>query len=269
MTTRKAPVLEAVRAAVETAKTNAPRASGALALNAAVSIAVQLLGLNGGALFGLSVAGLLASVVANGALYRLAFADEHPDDPEFRPGPLGLQWGRPEFRILGAMLLLFLLLFLGFLLWFVLAIVVAAATLVATGGAPATPDAAPPAARAAAALLGLVFVVAALWVLIRICTYQAASVAEKRVQVFSTWTLTRGQFWRILAAIILVSLPMLVAGLIAETFRMTIATTVVGAVLVGAVNGFVQIPLFNGLSAYLYRVLRPGNPGLAGPFASV
>lgn len=262
-------VRESVRAAFEFTKSALPRTGGILALNALLSIALQLLSLNvleAALLMALSV---LAAVVANGALYRLGFAGEHPGDPEFRMGPLGFQWGGPETRLLGAMLLLAFFMVLAFLIWFVLAIVVVAIAMVAGGGPPPTPQTPPsPPVQATLGVLGLIFGCGAVFVLVRVSLYQAATVAERHVRIFSTWGLTRGQFWRILAAIILAALPTLVAGLIAGAFRMTMATSVAGAVLVGLVNGLVQIPLFNGLSAYLYRQLRPSS-GLAGPFASV
>ena len=53
------------------------------------------------------VAYLLAVCMGYAALMRIAFADENPGEKEFAPGRGGFQWGMPEWRLIGAGLLMF------------------------------------------------------------------------------------------------------------------------------------------------------------------
>jgi hypothetical protein len=220
-------------------------------------------------------------VIANGALLRLAFAAEHPGDPEFRIGPQGFQWGKPETRLLGAMLLVCLFALLGLLFVVVLAVIVAIATMALghpNAPLPTADTQLPQNAQVAISVMATIFALAGLWVAVRICLYPAATVAEKKLQVFSTWRLTHGNFWRILAAVALVMAPALLlacAILVSTAFP----AVQVGLTLVfAAVSAFVVYPMIAGLYAHLYRVLRPvsvqmptasGGSALAGPWGSV
>ena len=281
MTRTKVPVLEAVRAAVRFAQVNVPKAAGALTLVMLLNIAGGMTGRAVYLAFAFGVLGLLAGVMANAALLRLAFAEEHPGDPEFRLGPFGLQWGRPELRLLGAVLLVMLFVVLAALLMVLLAIIVSVATLAANGVHAVAPDPAhlPPAAQVAVSLLILVFALAGLWVAVRICLYPAATVAEQRVQVFSTWKLTQGAFWPIFAAILLLLAPAFLLVLAIQAARALPAAQAALSVIFSAVGAFVIGPMITGLYAYLYGGLRSGGPapalatptslksdGLAGPW---
>ena len=48
----------------------------------------------------------MAALIGYAALMRIAFADEHAGEAEFQPGPRGIQWGRPEWRLIGVGLLM-------------------------------------------------------------------------------------------------------------------------------------------------------------------
>ena len=221
--------------------------------------------------------------MANAALLRLAFVDEHPADPDFAIGPQGFQFGRPELRLLGAIGLLLLFAVLAVLFLLLLAFVFTIALVVAVHGQTAVPTAAttlPPDVQAMLSLLILAFALGFLWMAVRVCLYPAATIATQHVQVFSTWTLTDGNWWRIFAAFLLLLLPAIVlAGFLSASQRYP-ALQAGFAILSAAVNAFVEIPLFCGLYAYLYKHLRSAAPapaiataageapsaGLAGPW---
>ena len=151
--------------------------------------------------------------MANAALLRLAFAGGHPAEDEFRIGWQGFQFGRPEGRLLGAFLLLTLFLLIAMLFLVLLVVIFTIAILVTVHGETVAPTAAtklPPDVQAMISGLFVVFSMALLWVLVRICPYPAATIAEKRIQVFSTWKLTQGNWWRIFAAFVLLLSPAIV-----------------------------------------------------------
>ena len=262
----KPSVMDSVRAAVAFARAGVPRVAGVLGL-------VMLLNIAGDAaqdhfaIVATFVAALLASLMANAALLRLAFAEEHQGDPEFAIGRQGFQFGRPETRLLGAILLLALFGFLAVLFLLLLVIIFTIALLVTVHGQTAAPTAAtklPPDVQAMVSVLIGVFALAMLWVAVRICLYPAATIAQKRVQVFSTWALTAGVWWRIFAAfLILLSPAIVLAGLLAASQGVP-ALQLGVAVVAAAVNAFVEVPLFCGLYAHLYKLLRTVAPATAG-----
>lgn len=267
------PVLKAVRAAESFRRLHWRRVAGVLALAAVGSTLAA-----GGALsqnmsvrvWG-EVLNVLGSILGYTALLRLAFIDEHPDDPEFIPGPHGFQFGRPELRLLAVgALLVFVLILAACLAFFLIMVVVAGAGLGALT-ADATPEsvaaAVGPGGQTAVGGLITAFIVGLLYFSVRICLAAPATVARKQVTVFRTWPLTKGQFWPILGASILIGLPALAAGVVvalltgilgadANTPLSLPAGLAIGSVQ-GVVAGFILLPLNAGLGAYLYRGLRP------------
>jgi hypothetical protein len=271
------PVMQSVRAAYTFWRTYWRPVAGALAVFAVVT-ALQVYWNTTGQT-GLSFLGTLMSVAAStmamGALYRLAFADEHPGDPGFQPGPFGLQWGAMEWRLLGATLLIFLLLIIAMVVFFFL-VMLAVVMLAGSGaiGADTDPQELARALGAPGAILLLllmtVLLVTVIYAAVRLVLVPAATASSGKVQVFETWPLTKGQFWPILGAVVLVSLPSIIAGVLTAAISSTAteegpvdgthvlpaATALVVALLSGAVTAFVQAPLTAGLGAYLYRGLR-------------
>ena len=75
--------------------------------------------------------------------------------------------------------------------------------------------------------------------------------------VFSTWTLTKGQFFRILTSIVLVLAPTMVLTLVKTSPVLPSVAAAPLALLLSVVNAFVEVPLVCGLYAFLYRGLRP------------
>ena len=226
----------------------------------------------------LFTAGLLVGLMAQGALLRLAFADEHAGEAEFKLGPFGFQFGRPEMNLLLALgLLVFLMtLALLFMLFLTMVFTIAAYGLGHAAITPPAPGAQlPPQVQAIVSVLMLMFSLAVIWVGVRVCIYPAATVAERKVQVFTVWKMTQHRFWAIFAAILILAAPALaleIAAMLVTTPGVQLALAFVSA----AVNAFVEAPLLFGLYAALYKRLRtvapapvalaPGAPGYAGPW---
>lgn len=215
------------------------------------------------------VAALLAGLMANGALLRLAFADEHPGDGEFKIGPQGFQFGQPELRLLGAILLLALFGLIAFLFMLLLVIIFTLAMLVTVHGQTALGPATklPPDVQEMVAGLVLIFALAMLWLALRVCLYPAATIAQKRIQVFSTWAMTAGSWWRIFAACLVLLIPAFALALLLGLTSSIPALQAGVAVLSAGVNAFVEVPLFCGLYAHLYKQLRGGAPAYTAPTA--
>ncbi len=274
------PVLDSVRAAIAFARSSVPRVAGVLALVMLLNVAGDVAG-DRFAEIATFLAALLASLMANAALLRLAFSDEHAGDPEFRIGRQGFQFGRPEVRLLGAILLLALFGLLALLFLLLVVVILTVALLVTVHGQTVAPTAAsklPPDVQMMLSGLVLIFALALLWVAVRVCLYPAATIAQKRIQVFSTWRLTAGSWWRIFAAFVLLLLPALVLALLLGVSQRYPVLQQALAVLSAAVNAFIEVPLFCGLYAHLYKQLRGTAPlvatgmaqdaggGLAGPW---
>ena len=126
-------------------------------------------------------------------------------------------------------------------------------------------------------LLILTFFALAMWVWVRVFPYPAATIAERKVQVFSTWKLTSGNGWRIFAVFLLLFLPAFASDALMLASQ-AYPTVLFGFVILSAaVHAFIEIPLICGLSADIYKQLhgaapRPAplveeaRPGLAGPW---
>ena len=198
---------------------------------------------------------LLVSVLAYGAMMRIALADRHAGDAVWRPGPAGLQWTGIETRLLGAFLLIalfFVLALLGAVFATLLtAVIVAAVTgqLPRAGGAfLATPSGM---AAAAVAAVTLAF---ALWAGVRLILSTAATVDRRQVQVFSTWRMTQGSALPLFLALLAIALP---AVLLSAAGRL-VGGQIGGVILwsgYALVVGLVQTPLTAGVAAWAYRQL--------------
>ncbi len=263
------PVLGAVRAAFGFWKFSTPRIAGVLTAVLLVNLVSAVVGGIGVQIL-IGVVGAAMGLMASGALLRLAFADEHAGDPDFRIGPAGFQWGRPETRLLAGALLLIFLFVLGLLFLLVAAFVCSAVAVLAGAKVDPTavaldPNTLPAGLRLTVGLLADVFALVGIWIGVRISLYPSATVAEKRLMVFSTWKLTRGQFWRILAAIVIVLLPALVLTLVIMSLELPAAVALPARLLLILVNAFFEAPLLCGLYAYLYRGLRPTVSLPSGP----
>lgn len=265
------PVVQSVRAAWSFRGLYWRRVAGVLAAVAAANFLANI-----GQVFtpgrpsALDLLGLVAvplAISAYAGLMRLAFSDEHPGDVEFQIGTHGFQWGQPEWRYLSVLLVLALLAFLGACVFVFLAILFiggAALQAVLAGGVEGLQNA-PPQIRATLQILQLMFLLGLFVVSTKLSLAPAATIAEKRIVISKSWVLTRGEFWRIAAAQLLATvvpffaasvLGAVLAGLVAAGGQPKIGALVAIAVA-SAVSAFVVTPVSVGLSAYLYRGLRP------------
>lgn len=218
---------------------------------------------------------LMTTLMTYGALYRLALADRHGDDPGFKPGHHGLQWGAMEWRMLAARLLVvvfivFLALLATLLIGSVLVGVLQARGFTPTPGmtsdqlmAALGPAGRPLSLAVAAALLVLVT-----WLSLRLGLALPASADEKAVRVLRTWKLTRGQVWPLFAATALVQLPVLFIGgyVVLNVLAMSGGpadagpTAILIAALVLAVPaGLFVTPMQTGIFAHFYRTVAPAS----------
>ena len=255
-----------VRAAVQFWREATPRVWGALAIFAIVIAAVQSAQAAGAApiwmLLGAAVE-IFASVLAYGALLRLAFAGDHPGDAEFALGGAGVQWGKPEWRLLGATLLL-MLFYLFVIIGVIFLLFLVAVVFAAVEGVRSTTPAGllhSPSGLAVVAVL-IVCTLGVLWSSIRLSLSLPATVDRKQVQVFSVWALTKGHLTALVVSGVICLLPGLIVGTLAVWAKTSLGTSLPlsGAILIGvvvsAVTVFVQSPLVIGLYSHFYRLLR-------------
>lgn len=248
---------------------------GVLALNALAATVLYAgqFSRNGSLMLAGAAGGLIAGLMLQGALFRLAFADGHPRDPEFSPGQLGLQWRRLETRmLLAGLLAVIALLLVAFLL--ALAIVAVLFGVLTSQGIdaaaalrmPADPADLDPARHWPLLMAQAALAVPLVYLALRLSLIMPATLDRKSLQVFRTWKWTRGQVLRILAAGLLLQLPFL--------FLSTLALAPMGpagsesggpagalgaALLLGVPAGAVLTPLMAGMTAYFYRQLAPAE----------
>lgn len=216
----------------------------ALALAAALSLAGQFL--PPGAR--LAVA-LLAGVLAQGALFRRAFGRE--------AGLKGLRWGRDEWRLLAAQLMI---LGLFVLIGSILMVIVGG---VALGVArTAAPDFDPGtiagwrAAFASAGPAGLVLTLAPLaslailvWLGLRLSLAAPATVEQSGVRVLSAFPLTRGRVPALFVIGLAIALPMLLLSAAVSLAPVGL----VGAAVMALGAYFYAMPAWTGALAHVYR----------------
>ena len=272
------PIMPSVRAAFEVRRLHWRSVAGVLAmvaLGGTLNAAGEMSGADAPRAIG-ELIYVIATAMGYAALMRLAFADEHPGDPEFHPGPHGFQWGKPEWRLFGvAGLILFAyLIALAMFIFFAMLVIIASGvgSVIKEG---ATPEdllkALGPGGTTALGLVVGAFVIGLIYVAIRISLAPAATVSRRRISVFDTWVLTKGQVWPLLIATLIVSLPSIGAGILLGIVENVVGThtgprdgvqvAMPGALVLGLIPGlvvaFIQLPVSVGLVAYLFRGLRP------------
>lgn len=215
-----------------------------------------------------SAINFIALIVAQGALFRIALASVGAESAD-RNGPFGLQWRGLETRLLGQTLLLVLLLFvIAVVATFVLAIVV----LGFVGGEAAVNATSPEALMASLSPtarfvfnLGLTLCLLGLLILVLRLTMAApATAAENRIRMLGTLGMTRGSVLRLLAAVVVVNLPVFVMQGLALGFTQLThspSTDHWAEGVAAAMSTFFYIPISVGMTSYVYQRLREG----AGP----
>lgn len=205
---------------------------------------------------------IVAGLMAQGALLRLALAGDQPQDREFRIGPGGVQWRASEWRLLGVTLSLVFVLFVVFFL-VALAVGIFVGVQVARSGIE--PDPSDPKTLMAAigpaglAVLGFAYVVVlglVVWIGVRLFLASAATVASRRIVVFDSWRLTRGHSWQIFGSLFLIALPIVLLSVAAAVLSALMHVNAFGLNIVVLVLAVVFVlPMTAGLMAYFYRRL--------------
>jgi len=222
-----------------------------LQLGAAGAIGVKLLGL---------LIPCLACVAATAAVCRVALG----------LGGVTPRWGRDEWRVLasGVLMILLAVVLLMLLLVVVLALAygVASAGKGFVAGQTATwASAVDGRGRVVVGAVALAGMAAIVWVMVRLFLAPAASVARRRVQVLSVWSLTRGMAWRLAAVMVWVGLtPAALLLAIAAASRLAPHDAVVLAWLAHLAQGLVVaaiwLPLKVGVMTYAYPRLAADSP---------
>jgi hypothetical protein len=187
-------------------------------------------------------------LVARGALWRLALQHE-------RPGPGGVQFGAVEGRLaaVASLTCAFLAILIALLFVALLCLAYAAASAgrgfdaanVATWGKAVDARGRLMVSVATIAGAGAIILAA-----VRVSLAEAASVADGKVRVLSTWGLTRGRLAVIAGGNLLFAIPPAVALLAmpADVARAGLAWSLTGGVVLAGV----WLPMHVGLMAYVY-----------------
>jgi hypothetical protein len=210
----------------------------------------------------------LIGVLFSAAILRKAVRNEFH-------GGIGLSFGADEVRLLGASLAL-LCLFVPLISLVALVLFITVFSKIATSEAALQTMLADPEAmneaiiqalgeNGAAALSLFIIFVFALFVLLatRLYMINAATIGEKRIVLFQTWSWSRGNILRMIAAMILTVLPvMLIDSVIVDLLRALVppAAGVIPIFIVSAIASFIAamttIPVVV-LGAIFYKGLRP------------
>jgi hypothetical protein len=154
--------------------------------------------------------GLAIQCVMAAAVYRLIFRH---DDTRF--GYLRL--GADELRLMGLTVI-----YLGLVMGLVVGMTLASALLMALASV------AGPAVAGFVGLVAWLFSVGlVIFVLVRLSLAPVATFAERRLAIFESWGLTRGQFWRLLGAYVLAIACIAVIGLLVLVVFSAVAGVVV------------------------------------------
>ncbi|WP_369059146.1 hypothetical protein ABOZ73_16155 [Caulobacter sp. 73W] len=262
---------EAVGEAVRFWSRSWRNAAGALGLAALALIvySVTTTPLLMGAAYGIYV---VATLMAQGALFRVAFADRLGMPPAPKAAPLaGLQWGPMEGRLAVTLILMAIL----FAIVVAVGVILLAAIIVGFASRGGKADFGSPESIVQAMGPGgsfamtMVLIIAAflfVWMTIRLSLALPATAAEGKVRLISTWDLTKGNALRIFVAYMVISAPVLlvtvVAALIAEGRPDPASSRIWLNAAGSAVAVVFYLPITVGLVSFIYRRLAP-NPGAA------
>ena len=202
------------------------------------------------------VPALLAMVVVQGALYRVALGVG-------RPGPAGLQWGPPESRLAAVWGLTTVFMAILGMLAFVVLLAFAFAVASAGHGFVVARIATWAAAvdargRVVVGCVSLFAAVGLTWAAARVAFASAASVYEGRLQVLASWPLTRGRTLPVIIGRLLIGLGVagvaaVALGLLSGAGRTSPVGVWSAALAIAVVIGGLWLPLGAGLMAYLYK----------------
>lgn len=206
-----------------------------------------------------------AAIVAWGALYRRAFG--HPI------GAAGLRWGMDEWRLLASQVLVVVLLFV---VLSVLSTVVGAVALgVARASAPGFDATSAEAWKAALSKSGIGTVVAGaaplislallVWLAARLSLAAPATVDQSRIRVLSVFPLTKGVTLQVVAAGVVLAVPVMVLMALSSLVGRWAGPGVNGLLaLMGAAFLYLYLaPVWTGALVHIYRH-RQTPDGISG-----
>lgn len=245
-------------------RANVLRAIGPL-LIALAGLVVLLFGQTAGWILAGITVYLLAGVMVQGALFRLALA---PDgDPDLgAPRRFGLQWAMLETRLAAVGLLTAITLAIGlFAAGIALNLVGIALAAALAGGATAPLDetlsALSPAARFVYGLAGLALVSGLFVLNARLTLAGPATAAEGRVRFLGILGLSVGSTLRVVGASLVALLPVIAGQFLASGYvgaTHNPAATAWTQLIVGIVSTFFYMPVSVGMTSYIYRRLKQG-----------
>lgn len=235
----------------------------------------------------LLIANLLATIVLTAAVFRLAVRGEVV-------GWQGFQLGKDELQIFVVTVLVTVLTIVVFMLAMVFA--AAFVTAIANGvieqagleqeqvteNMQLVFDRFGAAEWAGVGLVGVLVAAVMMWLTARLALAMPATIDKRRIRVLSVWPMSKGQAWRIAAAMLLTGLPVFIVGYLAyeavsmltgvrllelaHTVDMSVenANSIMRTNEMGRVNGFlfaITAPLYAGLYAFIYAGFKRIAPG--------
>lgn len=195
----------------------------------------------------LLVIGLFIQCMMTAAVYRIIFRH---DDTRF--GYLRL--GADELRLVALTVI-----------YFVMAVVFMAAIILVAGLiAAAAAAAGSPLGMSVGALVELAILGLAVFLAVRLSLAPVVTFAERRIALFDSWKLTRGHFWRLLAAYVLAAASIVAIALLALVVFITLAGVAIlatGGQLadVGAVFNPDETALASYLNPYMIAYMVVGS----------
>jgi hypothetical protein len=197
----------------------------------------------------------LSTLIAVGALARLSVTDNDQAARAMGLGPAGLQFGRPELRLIGAALLclIFLAMIVIILSLVVLAIFGTAELDVAAIQARDWGRVGAPWKLALLGVLGVGALVVPLLLTVRLSLFVPATLGRRQMVSLNSMGIADGSFWPLLAGLIVTALPtillLVLTGAGALTGQTAKPVWVVGLVAV-------QLPLMLAFLGAAYRQLE-------------
>lgn len=247
---------------------------GALALNALACtvLSAGIFSNNPMLVLGGLIALLFTRFTVYGSVFRLAFAPDHAGDDQFNVANLGIQWRGMESKLFlaGALMFVFFAILL-MLMAFVLACALGAA-LYAHGVTPmdamklkdpfqAAGPLGPKIHDVGYSVMQLVLTLVG----IRLSLAFPATAESGKVQMLRTWRLTKGHFWQLFFATLVLELPSALIMMVGagaalasngQPAPLAPGETFLYSLICGGWAGAAAMPLAAGVQAYFYRNLK-------------